>query len=92
MAVAAAAAGTDPEIRSMWETGMARRREDMTRVGEDLWATGELRPEFGPTDVTDVLWAMTSAEVYGLLTVGRGWSPDRYEAWLADALMRLLLL
>jgi hypothetical protein len=37
------------------------------------------------------VWALTSAEVHRLLTVDRGWSGDRFEDWLNDALVRLLL-
>jgi len=42
-------------------------------------------------DAADVVWAMASSELYVMLTAERGWSPDRYEGWLADAWCRLLL-
>ncbi len=92
MTAGAAAAATDPEIRAMWETGMARRLDDLSRVAADLWATGELRPELGADGTIDVLWTMTGPEVYKLLTVDRGWTPERYEAWLGESLVRLLVL
>ena len=40
---------------------------------------------------TTVLARRNSTELYVLLTVERGWSPDRYERWLADTWCRLLV-
>jgi hypothetical protein len=42
-------------------------------------------------DAAETVWAITSAEVHHLLTVDRGWPGERYEAWLRDSLVRLLL-
>lgn len=39
----------------------------------------------------DVLLTMMAPEVHRILTVQRGWSPDRYERWLARSLRALLL-
>jgi TetR/AcrR family transcriptional regulator, regulator of cefoperazone and chloramphenicol sensitivity len=39
----------------------------------------------------DILWTLTAREQYRLLVVERGWSPDSYEAWLGDLLIRELL-
>jgi hypothetical protein len=36
-------------------------------------------------------WATNAPELYLLLVRERGWSPERVEAWLADAWRRLLL-
>ena len=41
--------------------------------------------------MADVLWSMNSPELYPLLVGQRGWDPDRYQRWLADAWQRLLL-
>lgn len=42
-------------------------------------------------EATDIHWALSSPEVYRLLVRERGWSPVRYEAWLANAATTLLL-
>jgi hypothetical protein len=52
---------------------------------------GALRPELSVEEVADVLWSMNSPELYLLLVGQRGWDPDRYQRWLADARRRLLL-
>lgn len=38
----------------------------------------------------DGLWAVLAIEVYRLLTRSSGWSPQQYEAWIADVILRLL--
>lgn len=38
----------------------------------------------------DGIWAVLSMEVYRLLVEESGWSVERYEEWLADAIVRLL--
>jgi hypothetical protein len=37
------------------------------------------------------LWTLASHQVHELHVVQRGWSPDRYADWLAEALARELL-
>jgi hypothetical protein len=38
-----------------------------------------------------VLWGLTGADWYCLLVFQRRWEPARYEEWLAQALIDLLL-
>jgi hypothetical protein len=38
----------------------------------------------------DILWALTGGELYRLLVLERGWSPDEYEAWLGEVLVQTL--
>jgi hypothetical protein len=38
----------------------------------------------------DALWAVVDVGLFRMLTDLRGWSPEQYEAWLADTLDRLL--
>jgi hypothetical protein len=51
---------------------------------------GDLGEE-GVHEAADTVWVTNSPEVYVLLTVDRGWSPARYERWLAETWGRLLL-
>ena len=52
---------------------------------------GGLRADLSIDEAADVIWATNSSELYVLLTVERGWSPHRFERWLADTWCRLLL-
>jgi hypothetical protein len=39
----------------------------------------------------DALWTLTGRETYRMLVITRGWTPDQYEKWLGDTLIRTLL-
>ncbi|MFN2608439.1 MAG: TetR/AcrR family transcriptional regulator [Acidimicrobiales bacterium] len=85
------ASATEPEAEQVWREISDRRAANMQKLAEDLQATGGLRAGMSPSEAADVIWVTNSAEVYVLLTAERGWSPGRYERWLADAWCRLLL-
>jgi TetR/AcrR family transcriptional regulator, regulator of autoinduction and epiphytic fitness len=40
---------------------------------------------------SETLWAVTSAELFSLLSEARQWPREQYSAWLHDSLLRLLL-
>jgi hypothetical protein len=42
-------------------------------------------------EARDLLWSHTSPELYGLLVLQRGWTPERYGRWLATTLAAALL-
>jgi AcrR family transcriptional regulator len=85
------ASATEPEAREVWQEVSARRAANMRLLAEELQATGELRSELTVEETADVIWSTNSAEFYSLLVTERGWTPERYERWLADAWARLLL-
>jgi len=63
----------------------------MRLVVEHLAEAGRLRPPISKDIARDVVWAMNSPEFYRLLVIGRGWSGEMFENWIADAWQRLLL-
>lgn len=85
------ASSTEPEARAVWEEISRRRAANMRKLVRDLKGAGGLRDDLSISEAADVVWATSSSEVYVLYTVGRGWSPYRFERWLADAWRRLLL-
>lgn len=86
------AAPSDPELDSLVQELRERHVGSMRLVVEHLAAAGGLRPDLSPNIAADVLWATNSPEFFHLLVVGRGWSGDALESWLADAWQRLLLV
>jgi hypothetical protein len=38
-----------------------------------------------------VMWMYTSRDVFRMLVTDGGWSSERYETWLADALLQALV-
>jgi AcrR family transcriptional regulator len=85
------ASTTEPEAKNIWQEISSRRATNMRRLAQDLEAAGGLRPGVSIDEAADVIWATNSSEMFVLFTVERGWSPDRYQNWLADTWCRLLL-
>jgi AcrR family transcriptional regulator len=85
------AAPTDPELGKVWTEIAERRARNMRLLVADLTNTGALRDDLSRADAADVIWATNSPELYVLLVHDRGWDPDHYAHWLADAWQRLLL-
>ncbi len=85
------AASAHPELDALWQEISERRAVNMRLLADDLIATGEIRPELDRDAVADVVWSMNSPEFYTLLVDQRGWSPDRFAAWLSESWQRLLL-
>jgi AcrR family transcriptional regulator len=85
------ASATEPEAEQVWREISDRRAANMRMLAQDLEDAGGLRAGLSVDEAADVIWATNSSELYVLLTVERGWAPERYERWLADAWVRLLL-
>lgn len=85
------AAAADPEVAGVWEQLHVERLTGMTAFATHLHDSGHLRDGVTVEEARDVLWAYTSAELYELLVVRRGWSPQRYGRWVAAALTAALL-
>ena len=52
---------------------------------------GALRPEVDHKTARDIFWMLTGGDVYRMLVRERRWSPQKYQDWLADTLVRSLL-
>jgi AcrR family transcriptional regulator len=81
-----AAAHADPEIAALWDEARRRRREDVSTLTRLLTADGPARLGSNGRGLVDVVYTLTSPEVYDLLVRQCGWRPERYEAWLVEAL------
>jgi TetR/AcrR family transcriptional regulator of autoinduction and epiphytic fitness len=84
-------AGTDSEIASRLDKMLEERLGGMALVVDALVRLDALRQDLSPDQAAETIWALSSAEVFHLLTVVRGWERQKYEGWLADTLMRVLL-
>ena len=85
------AAAVDADIAAFRRDNEAYRYRNMRQLVAWLAAKGPLRNGLTEDDAAAIVWAMTSPEVHGLLRVARGWSPERYTAWLRESLDRILL-
>src|SRR5215472_4393067 len=72
-----------PELTDLASLVEARRRQNQARLMASLHEQGVLRSGLSFEEATDVLWALTSFDVYRMLVVEQRWEPERYETWLA---------
>lgn len=85
------AAPVEPEIAAFLEKILTDRLAGMTYLVDQVARTGPLREGLTRQKAAEAVWAVSSAEVFQLLTLRRGWSRETYTAWLADSVSRLLL-
>ena len=83
------AAAVDPDFAELNQAMIARRRAEMADGATLLAGHDGLR--VSPDDAAASLLVLYSPHVAQLLTEDVGWSFDRYQTWLADAIERLIL-
>jgi len=75
---------------------LERQRERLRYEKEESMITflrdaGKLRPGLSHKTARDIFWMLTGGDVYRMLVRERGWSPQKYQDWLADTLVHFLL-
>ena len=71
---------------------MTERRIGAGNVVRDLLAKGAtLRDGLDEEAAADILWVLIDAGLFHLLVNRRGWTQDRFQAWLAETMQRQLL-
>ena len=85
------AAVVDPDGRNLWALIQSDFHANQRAIVESLDRLGALRDDLDVDAATDVLWTLNHPDVWLLLAGERGWSPGRFEAWLADAMCHHLL-
>ena len=89
--VVRAAAGLDEEVRALAQEGGAQRIRGMRVLAQVLADRGALKPGLTPAEAADVLWLLNDPGVYYRLVIEQHWDPGRYQDWLADSLVSLLI-
>jgi len=85
------AAAVDPEMAGLRSKIQDERFRNMVTIVQWVKARGRLRGNQTVEEAAGIVWTLTSPELNRLLRVERGWSPTRYQHWLADTLTRTLL-
>ncbi len=85
------AAASDPELAALLDQISAARLERMTVNARGLSDAAHLRPGLTLAQAADILWTYSSPELYDLLVLRRGWSPERYGRFAAQAMIAALL-
>jgi len=89
--VLADAARSDQDAAALLAEIARQRHKGQQGIARSLARSGALRPGLSERDAADVIHALASPEVYGLLVTDRGWSGERYETWLRSILTGQLL-
>ena len=85
------AAASDPDAAVLLGELATQRQQGQGRVARSLARSNALRPNLRERDASDIIHALVSPDVYGLLVVDRGWPVERYETWLTATLVDQLL-
>jgi AcrR family transcriptional regulator len=81
----------DPALMGRYRQVEDERYKGFHELAEWLERSGRLREGLTLSETQATLWAMTGADWYTQLVFQRGWTPARYEEWLGEALISLLL-
>jgi TetR/AcrR family transcriptional regulator, regulator of autoinduction and epiphytic fitness len=84
------AAGLDPEIAAALTEAERRRYRDASEIVGLIAGEHGFGPDMDARTAADLWFAVTSYEVYELLTGSRRWPPARYETWITAALCPLI--
>jgi AcrR family transcriptional regulator len=88
--VLAGAAGSDPAAAELLDEIREQRDRGQGQIARALARAGALKPGLREREAADLIHALMSPEVYRLLVGDRGWTPKRYERWLATTLTHQL--
>lgn len=85
------AAKTEPDLDRIVQKLNKRRLENMPFAVAQFARNGPFRDNMDEGHARDIVWTLTSGEVFLLLTRERGWSKEKYAQWLAETLIKVLL-
>ncbi len=80
-----------PELAKLEQQRECLRYERQEKMIVSLREAGRLRPALDRGTARDIFWMFTGRDVYRMLVRERGWSPQKYQDWLADTLVHSLL-
>lgn len=80
-----------PELAKLEQQRERLRYQGEKAMIDSLRHAGALRPGLSHKMARDIFWMLTGGDVYRMLVRERGWSPQKYQNWLADTLVQCLL-
>jgi AcrR family transcriptional regulator len=89
--VLVSAAASDPAAAELLGELRQQRDQGQSRIARALARRHKLKAGLRERDAADVVYALMSPELYRLLVGDRGWTPARYQLWLATTLAQQLL-
>jgi AcrR family transcriptional regulator len=89
LALVAGVAGADPAVAEL-QADLRRQRLESGHAFVGALPPGSLQPGLDVDEACEVLDLIAGPEGWSRLVTEAGWTPERYEAWLADAIERLI--
>ena len=83
--------GFSPALRKIEEEFERIRFEMQEDRLRRLFDAGKAKRGISFDEARHILWMYTSRDVYRMLVIEGGWTPDRYEEWLAQTLVAALV-
>lgn len=84
------AAVVEPDLRDLLAELDEARHQRMSENAQFLHESGHLRESLTTRAAADLMWSVTSAEMYELLVLRRGWSLDQYADYIFHTVTSLL--
>jgi AcrR family transcriptional regulator len=83
----------DPGLLARYRDRQEQVFRGMNRFGLEaiLESSGRLRAGVSPSEAVAAIWSLSGPDPYTELVFQRGWTPSRYEEWLGDATINMLL-
>ena len=85
------AAALDPDIDALWNRIQTEFHANQREIVKSLDDKRALRSDLDINRAADILWTLNHPDVWQLLVGQRGWTPEQYEHWFADAACSQLL-
>ena len=85
------AAAVEADMAGLWHLIETDFYANQRAIVEVLAGKGALRSGLDVTTATDILWTLNHPDLWRLLVVVRGWTPDQYEDWFGGASCAQLL-
>jgi AcrR family transcriptional regulator len=80
-----------PELAQSESERECTRYDAQAVMIQFLVRTRSLRRGLDPKQARDILWSLTSRDLYRLLVRDRGWTAQQYEDWLGNTLVEALV-
>ncbi|MBG0810935.1 TetR/AcrR family transcriptional regulator [Methylosinus sp. H3A] len=85
------ASAFSPALRNMEQEFETTRFEMQEQRVAHLFAKAKQREGLRLDEARRILWMYTSRDIYRMLVHEGGWTPDRYQQWLSEILVRALV-
>jgi len=85
------AAASDRDLRDLWRASEDERRGGAAIVVDALLQKSPLKAGLDRAAAIDIVWVLTSSDIFWRLVRTRRWSDAQFESWLGDTLGEQLL-